>query len=101
VKEASGLGWRLLPSYAATAAIHQRSEQTAYVAEHPRESVAEAEQFAMTDYLTGLAAGSLEQDRFNLMSRLTGLDAQDVKRWAGRVPPVFLPSSCSLTRAFL
>jgi carboxypeptidase C (cathepsin A) len=91
----------LLPSYAATAAIHQRSEQTTYVAEHPRESVAKAEQFAMTDYLTGLAAGSLEQDRFNLLSRLTGLDAQDVKRWAGRVPPVFFAKQLLSDKGFL
>jgi carboxypeptidase C (cathepsin A) len=38
----------LLPSYAATAAIHQRSEQVAYEAGHPRGSLAEVERIAMT-----------------------------------------------------
>lgn len=79
----------LLPSYAATAAIHQRSEQITYSAERPRHSVAEAERFAMTDYLTELATGSLKEDRCNLLGRLTGLDPEAIQRWAGRVPPVF------------
>jgi len=91
----------LLPSYAATAAIHHRSEQITYTAERPRDSVAEAERFAMTDYLTGLAAGSLDQSRLNLLSHLTGLDVKDVKRLTGRVPPVFFSKKLLSDKHFI
>ena len=91
----------LLPSYAATAAIHQRSEQITYAAERPRDSVVEAERFAMTDYLTGLAAGSVEQGQLNLLSHLTGLDAENAKRWAGRVPPVFFSKKLLSDKHFI
>jgi len=79
----------LLPSYAATAAIHQRSEQVAYEAGHPRGSLAEVERIAMTDFLTGLASGSFDRDWLDQLGRLTGLNAQDIKRWSSRMPPVY------------
>ena len=77
----------LLPSYAAVAAIHELSDQVDYVAERPRDSLVKVERVALTDYLTGLAAGSLNQDWLDRTGRLTGLDAEILLRWAGRVPP--------------
>ncbi|MCO6428908.1 S10 family peptidase [Nitrosomonas communis] len=77
----------LLPSYAAAAAIHERSNQINYRANDPRFSLAQVERVALSDYLSGLAMGALEQDWLDQTSRLIGLDKDMLLRWTGRVPP--------------
>ncbi len=77
----------LLPSYAAVAAVHERSNKISYRARDPRSSLAEVERAALTDYLGGLAAGSFEQDWLKQISKLIGLDKDILLREMGRVPP--------------
>lgn len=77
----------LLPSYAAIAAIHGRSEKINYLANDPRSSVAEVESAALSSYLGGLAAGTLRQDWLDQTSRLIGVDKDILLRGVGRVPP--------------
>lgn len=77
----------LLPSYAAVAAIHGRSNEINYNANNPRASLRPTEQIAISEYLTGLAAGKLSPDRLDQMSKLTGLTKNTLVRWNGRIPP--------------
>lgn len=77
----------LLPSYAAVAAVHERSNQLNYQANKLRASLAQVERVALSDYLTGLAAGMLRQDWLDQTGRLTGLDRDTLRRWGGRIPP--------------
>jgi carboxypeptidase C (cathepsin A) len=77
----------LLPSYAAIAAIHKRSNQTNYQANDPRSSLAEVERAALSSYLGGLAAGTLKQDWLDQTSRLIGLEKDTLLRGVGRVTP--------------
>ncbi|MEW7979159.1 MAG: hypothetical protein AB2813_04965 [Candidatus Sedimenticola endophacoides] len=76
----------LLPSYTAVAAHHGQGENFAYRPESPRVALEAGERFARTGYLTGLAGGNqaawLEQ-----ASRFTGVDAELLQRWNGRVSP--------------
>ncbi|MDV6344494.1 S10 family serine carboxypeptidase-like protein [Nitrosomonas sp. Is37] len=76
----------LLPSYAAVAAVHERSNKINYRASDPRSSLAEVERVASSDYLRGLATGSFEQDLLEQISRLIGLDKDILLRGMGRVP---------------
>jgi carboxypeptidase C (cathepsin A) len=72
-----------LPSYAATAA--------AFADTSPTERAREAERFALTDYLTGLAALNGIPERGNALiertAALTGLPAETVRRERGRLDP--------------
>jgi carboxypeptidase C (cathepsin A) len=77
----------LLPSYAAVAAIHERSNQLSYLASDPRASLADLERIALTEYLTGLATGAFQPVWLDQISRLSGLDKDTWLRWAGRIPP--------------
>ncbi|MDR4498193.1 MAG: hypothetical protein MRK02_09780 [Candidatus Scalindua sp.] len=77
----------LLPSYTAVAAFHQRNRAVTYVADNPRVSLGEVERVALSEYLTGLADGDLKSSWIEQSSSLIGLDAEILKRWAGRVPP--------------
>ncbi len=78
----------LLPSYAAVAAIHERSNEINYRSGDPRSALAEVERVALSDYLGGLAAGSFEQDWLEQISKLIGLDKDILLRGMGRVPSV-------------
>ncbi len=77
----------LLPSYAAVAAIQERSNEIIYNANDPRTSIVPVEQTAVSEYLTGLAAGIFTPDWLDQTSRLIGLDKDTLLRWNGRVPP--------------
>lgn len=77
----------LLPSYAAVAALHKRSNETTYKMNAPRASLLPVEQTAVSEYLTGLAAGKFQADWLEQTSRLIGLDKDTLLRWNGRVPP--------------
>ena len=78
----------LLPSYAAVAAIHQRIDHIKYVEDQPRDSLAQAERTALSEYLSGLAAGAFNKlDWLDQAARMTGLDKDTLLRWSGRVPP--------------
>jgi carboxypeptidase C (cathepsin A) len=71
-----------LPAYAAVA-LEAKGPVTA-------EALAEAEHFAMGDYLVGLAAGSGDAAAcarlYARVAQLIGLDESVVARWRGRVP---------------
>ncbi len=77
----------LLPSYAAVAAIHGRSNQIIYKVNDSRASLVPVEQTAVSEYLTGLAAGIFQPDWLDQTSRLIGLDKDTLLRWDGRIPP--------------
>lgn len=77
----------LLPSYAAVAALHERSNETAYKTDAPRASLLSVEQAAVSKYISGLAAGKFQPDWLDQTSRLIGLDMDTLLRWNGRVPP--------------
>jgi carboxypeptidase C (cathepsin A) len=77
----------LLPSYAAVAAIHGRSNEITYQVNDPHVSLASVEQTAISEYLTGLAAGVFLPDWLDQTSRLIGLDKNTLLRWNGRIPP--------------
>lgn len=77
----------LLPSYAAVAAIHERSNHITYRVNDPRASLISVEQTAVSEYLTGLAKGTFQPDWVDKISRLTGLDKDTLLRWDGRIPP--------------
>ena len=77
----------LLPSYAAVAAIHGRSNEIIYKKSGPRDSLIPVEQVAISGHLTGLAAGAPLPDWLDQTSRLTGLTKDTLQRWNGRVPP--------------
>jgi carboxypeptidase C (cathepsin A) len=72
-----------LPSYAATAAAFAGTSAT--------ERAKEAERFALTDYLTGLAALNGIPERGNAViertAALTGLSVETVRRERGRLDP--------------
>lgn len=77
------LPWALrLPSYAAARMAETGGIKPA--------ALAAVEHFAMTDYLTALAAGppaGAATDRlYAHLAQLTGLDAQRIARWRGRIP---------------
>ncbi|HXP32306.1 MAG TPA: alpha/beta hydrolase [Stellaceae bacterium] len=77
------LSWALrLPSYAA-AALAAQGKLTA-------DALAGAEHFALTDYLTALAAGPPDgpaaQQLYARLAALTGLDEAAIARWQGRIP---------------
>lgn len=76
----------LLPSYAAAASVHQRSEAVKYAAENPRDALGEVERFALSDYLIGLA-GNRTKGWLAQAGKLTGLSSDTVERWRGRIPP--------------
>jgi carboxypeptidase C (cathepsin A) len=61
-----------------------------YVAAVNPGSLVEAEQFALHDYLTALAAGPQageEAERvYAKLASLTGIEADSIKRWRGRIP---------------
>ncbi|HZB92019.1 MAG TPA: septum formation initiator, partial [Stellaceae bacterium] len=70
-----------LPSYAAVAmAAHQAPTPAA---------LADAERFALGDYLTGLAAplANRPKDFYAHIAEMIGVGEPIVARWAGRVPP--------------
>ena len=76
------LPWALrLPSYAAAELEAQQKLTPA--------ALADAEHFALGDYLTGLAAGTGDrpQDFYARIAGLIGLREATVARWGGRVPP--------------
>ncbi len=76
------LSWALrLPSYAAVA----RESKGAITPE----TLADAERFAMTDYLVGLAAApqAMPDHFYDRIAEVTGLDEATVARWSGRIPP--------------
>ncbi|WP_139218510.1 S10 family peptidase [Nitrosomonas aestuarii] len=75
----------LLPSYAAVAAIHQRSDQVDYIADRPRDTLIEVERFALTGYLSGLAAGTPEPDWLDQVSNIIALDKDTLQRSTGRI----------------
>ena len=77
----------LLPSYAAVAAIHGRSTEITYNRNEARTSLLPAEQVAVSEYITGLAAGKLQPDWLDQTGRLIGLDKDTLLRWNGRIPP--------------
>lgn len=77
----------LLPSYAAVATIHERSNEIIFKAYNPRASLLPAEKIAISEYLTGLAAGKIPPDRLDQLSKLTGLHKTTLQRWNGRIPP--------------
>lgn len=77
----------LLPSYAAVAAIHERSNEITYNRNEARTSLLPAEQVAVSEYITGLAAGKLQPDWLDQTGRLIGLDKDTLLRWNGRIPP--------------
>lgn len=76
----------LLPSYAAVAAVHHRSEQTNYNADQPRTSLVQVERYALSDYLNGLATGTFKPGWRDQTSRMIGLNEGFLVQWAGRVP---------------
>ena len=63
-----------LPSYAAAAGASP-------------ETLAEAERFAMGDYLTFLASGAEDERIYAAVARFTGLSPDIVRRYRGAVPP--------------
>ena len=76
------LPWALrLPAYAAVALETKHALSP--------EALAEAEHFALTEYLVGLAAGAraVPENFYGRIAGLTGLDEPTVARWSGRVPP--------------
>ena len=77
----------LLPSYAAVAAIHGRSNEIIYKKNDPRASLIPVEQTAISEYLTGLAAGVFTPDWLDQTSKLIGLNKDTLLRWNGRVSP--------------
>ncbi|HNP52166.1 MAG TPA: hypothetical protein PKJ85_10280 [Nitrosomonas nitrosa] len=77
----------LLPSYAAVAAHHERSDQIHYKADNPRASLGEVERIALSDFLSGLATGTFSGNWLDQTSKLTSLDNDTLRRWVGRVPP--------------
>lgn len=77
----------LLPSYAAVAAIHARNIETTYKKNEPRASLLPVERVAVSEYISGLAAGKFQSDWLDQTSRLIGLDKDTLLRWNGRVPP--------------
>lgn len=78
----------LLPSYAAVAAIHERSNEIIYKVNDPRASLIPVEQIAVSEYLTGLAAGIFPPDWLDQTSRMIGLNKDTLLlRWNGHVPP--------------
>jgi carboxypeptidase C (cathepsin A) len=70
-----------LPSYAA-AALGARSLEP--------NALADAEHFALHDYLVALTAGPRQgapaQPFYQKLARLTGLDIESLERWEGRIP---------------
>lgn len=76
----------LLPSYAAAASVHQRSEAVTYDPDNPRGSLGEVEGIVLSDYLSGLA-GNRTKGWPAQAGKLTGLSADTVERWRGRIPP--------------
>ncbi len=83
---ACGHGFALLPSYAAAASVHQRSEAVKYEEYNPRGSLGEVERIALSGYLSGLA-GNRTEGWLAQTEKLTGLSADTVERWRGRIPP--------------
>ncbi|HNP25890.1 MAG TPA: hypothetical protein PKM20_04055 [Nitrosomonas sp.] len=75
----------LLPSYAATAAIHRRSDQIDYTADRPRDALVAVERFALSGYLSGLAAGTPEPDWLDQTSNIIGLDKDTLEQSTGRI----------------
>ena len=76
------LPWALrLPSYAAAELEAQKKLTPA--------ALADAEHFALGDYLTGIAAGAGDRPRdfYARIAALIGLPEATVARWSGRVPP--------------
>jgi len=76
------LPWALrLPSYAAVTL--EAKEPLA------PQMLKDAEHFAMTDYLVGLAAGqqAVPERFYARIAELTSLDEATVARWGGRIPP--------------
>lgn len=77
------LPWALrLPSYAATAMAEKGAGDPG--------ALAAVEHFAMTDYLTALAAGpppgAAAEALYAKLAQLTGLNAAQIARWRGRIP---------------
>jgi carboxypeptidase C (cathepsin A) len=79
-------GTAQLPSYAAVAAFHGKGGPDGFSEQALRESLADVETFALTDYLSGLAGGEFTAPWLEKTSRLTGLDADTLSRFSGRVP---------------
>jgi carboxypeptidase C (cathepsin A) len=76
----------LIPSYAAVAAVHGQGGPDTYSADNPRDALSGVEHIALTEYLTGLASGTLAPDWLDQIGQLTGLDADTLSRSAGRIP---------------
>jgi carboxypeptidase C (cathepsin A) len=77
------LPWALrLPAYAAVM-LEAKNQLSS-------EALAEAEQFALNDYLVALAAGPADEQAarhlYARIAELTGLEERIVSRWHGRVP---------------
>src|ERR1700726_4761205 len=72
----------ILPSYAATAAVYDVAPAAG--------SVAEAERFALSDYLVGLAGLNGQPAPGNLfiakVAEIAGVPADIVRRYRGRIP---------------
>lgn len=83
----------LLPSLAATAITHGRAPPPpadGAAGDDPRRALAAVEHFALTDYLTGLAAGSALPDDardafYRRVAEVTGLPLPVVQRTRGRI----------------
>ncbi|MGO8914342.1 MAG: S10 family peptidase [Stellaceae bacterium] len=76
------LPWALrLPSYAAVALEGKHALSP--------DALGDAERFALSDYLTGLAAGAERRPDtlYRRVAELTGLDEAMIARWSGRVAP--------------
>jgi len=79
----------LLPSYAAVAAVHGGDHDPAVDKNgfSSRSVPAEAEHFALSGYLSGLASGLFSRDWMDQTRRFTGLGPDVLQRWRGRIPP--------------
>jgi carboxypeptidase C (cathepsin A) len=79
-------GTAQLPSYAAVAAVHGKGGPDGFSEQDLRGSLAGVEALALSDYISSLAGGEFTAPWLEKMSRLTGLDADTLSRFSGRVP---------------
>ncbi|GAB4365942.1 MAG: alpha/beta hydrolase [Methylohalobius crimeensis] len=83
------LSWAaLLPTYAAVAAFHDRSDDLPEAGKDIRTRLATVEDYALSGLLMGLArADAAESDLWKRLAGFTGLDRATVRRFRGRIPP--------------
>jgi carboxypeptidase C (cathepsin A) len=78
----------LLPSYAATAQYHRNGDLNQKYEDDPRSNLNSVENFALSDFLTGLAGAGTDRKAWHMkLGNLTGLDIKTIELWSGRIPP--------------